>query len=103
MAPEFSPTVYLLASRRNGRIYTGVTSNLMVRIAQHRGGVSAGFACKHGVKLLVGFEAHETMENAIIREKRIKKWERAWKLEMLEAGNAQWRDPAEDFGFAPLE
>ncbi len=103
MAQDFSPTVYLLASRRNGTIYTGVTANLMVRIAQHRDGACAGFTRKHGVKLLVWFEVHETMDSAILREKRIKKWQRAWKLELLEASNPQWRDLAEDLGFAPLE
>ncbi len=103
MAQDFSPTVYLLASRRNGTIYTGVTSNLLARVAQHREGVAAGFARKHGIKLLVWFEVHENMESAILREKRIKKWERAWKLELLKAGNPDWRDLAEDFGFPPLE
>ena len=70
MAHDFSPTVYLLASRRNGTIYTGVTSNLLARIVQHRDGAAAGFTRKHGVKLLVWFELHETMESAILREKR---------------------------------
>ena len=102
MKPDFSPTVYLLASRRNGTIYTGVTSNLPVRVAQHRAGSFAGFAQKHGIKLLVWFEQHETMEQAILREKRIKKWLREWKLELIEAGNPEWRDLAEDFGFAAL-
>ncbi|MBA3667803.1 MAG: GIY-YIG nuclease family protein [Sphingomonas sp.] len=103
MAQDFSPTVYLLASRRNWTIYTGVTSNLLARVAQHREGVVAGFTRKHGIKLLVWFEIHENMESAILREKRVKRWERAWKLEVLEAGNPQWRDLAEDFGFPPLE
>ena len=80
-----------------------MTSNLTVRIAQHRADACAGFTRKHGVKLLVWFEVHETMDSAILREKRIKKWERAWKLELLEASNPQWRDLAEDLGFAPLE
>ena len=102
MRQDFSPTVYLLASQRNGTIYTGVTSNLLVRIAQHRAGTAAAFTRQHGVKLLVWFEPHETMEHAIVREKRIKKWERAWKMELIEAGNPDWRDLAEDFGFAPL-
>ena len=103
MTQDFSPTVYLLASRRNGTIYTGVTSNLLARVAQHRDGSAAGFTRRHGVKLLVWFELHETMESAILREKRIKKWERTWKMELLEAGNPEWRDLAEDFGFAPLQ
>jgi putative endonuclease len=99
---DFSPTVYLLASQRNGTLYTGVTSNLLARIQQHRDGVVRGFTRKYGVKLLVWFEQHPTMESAITREKRIKKWNRAWKLELIEAGNPEWRDLAEDFGLASL-
>ena len=103
MKPDFSPTVYLLASRRNGMVYTGVTSNLAVRVAQHRNGTFAGFTRKHSIKLLVWFEPHETMEQAILREKRIKKWLRPWKLDLIETGNPDWRDLAEDLGFPPLE
>jgi putative endonuclease len=99
---DFSPTVYLLASRRNGTLYTGVTSNLFARIQQHRDGIVRGFTRKYGIKQLVWFEQHPTMESAITREKRIKKWNRAWKLELIEAGNPEWRDLAEDFGFASL-
>ena len=102
MAPDFLPTVYLLASRRNGTLYTGVTSTLLARVAQHCDGAMAGFTRKYGIKLLVWFEPHETMESAILREKRIKKWERAWKLELIEADNPEWHDLAEDFGFPPL-
>jgi len=102
MHADFQPCVYLLASRRNGTLYTGVTSNLLARIYQHRNGVVQGFARKYGVKLLVWFERHATMESAITREKRIKKWNRAWKLELIEAANPDWKDLAEDFGFAPL-
>ena len=102
MHPDFQPCVYMLASKRNGTLYTGVTSNLLGRIQQHRQGVVRGFAQRYGIKLLVWFEQHPTMESAITREKRIKKWNRAWKLELIEATNAEWRDLAEDFGFAPL-
>jgi len=102
MQREFLPTVYLLASRRNGTVYTGATSNLLQRIAQHRAGAFPGFTRKHGVKLLVWFEPHTTMESAILREKRIKKWERDWKLELIEAVNPEWRDLAEDLGFPAL-
>ena len=102
MHPDFSPTVYLLASQRNGTLYTGVTSNLLARIHQHRQGLVPGFARQYGLKLLVWFEQHPTMDSAITREKRIKKWNRAWKLELIEATNSDWRDLAEDFGFAPL-
>ena len=102
MRSDFSPTVYLLASKRNGTLYAGVTSNLLARIQQHRFGAVRGFTREYGVKLLVWFEQHPTMDAAITREKRIKKWNRAWKLELIESSNADWRDLAEDFGFAPL-
>jgi putative endonuclease len=100
---ETVPVVYLLASRRNGTIYVGVTSNLLVRVHQHRNDELPGFTLDYGVKRLVWFEEHATMEAAIQREKRIKKWNRAWKLELIEAANPEWRDLAEDLGFEPLE
>ena len=103
MQREFQPTVYLLANRRNGAIYTGVTSDLIRRIQEHREGLIPGFTKQHGIKMLVWFEQHSTMEHAIIREKRIKKWLRVWKIELLERDNLGWRDLAEDFGFPPLE
>src|SRR3954452_18545600 len=102
MQADFQPTVYLLASKRNGTLYTGVTSNLLARMYQHRHGLVRGFTQQYGIKILVWFEQHPTMDSAITREKQIKKWNRAWKLELIEAGNADWRDLAEDFGFAPL-
>jgi putative endonuclease len=102
MRSDFQPSVYILASRRNGTLYTGVTSDLLARIGQHRGGLVQGFARKYGVKMLVWFEQHPTMHSAITREKRIKKWNRAWKLELIEAANPEWRDLAEDLGFGPL-
>ena len=103
MQREFQPTVYLLANRKNGAIYTGVTSNLMQRIHQHREGTFDGFTKQHGVKLFVWFEQHATMETAIVREKRVKKWLRRWKMELIERDNLAWRDLAEDLGFPPLE
>ncbi|MES2120406.1 MAG: GIY-YIG nuclease family protein [Pseudomonadota bacterium] len=103
MHADFQPTVYLLASKRNGTLYAGVTSNLLARIEQHRRGFVRGFARDYGVTLLVWFEQHAAMESAITREKRIKKWNRAWKLELIEADNPDWRDLAEDLGFAPLD
>ena len=102
MRRTFSPTVYLLASRRNGTLYIGVTSELAARIYQHRRGQISGFTRDYDIKRLVWFEPHSTMESAILREKRIKKWNRAWKLALIEQGNPDWRDLAEDFGFAPL-
>jgi putative endonuclease len=100
MARDFQPIVYLLASHRNGTLYAGVTSNLMQRLYQHREGVIDGFSKEKGTKRLVWFEAHETMESAIIREKRIKKWNRLWKIKLIEESNPDWRDLAIDLGFA---
>ena len=103
MQLDFQPTVYILASRKNGTIYTGVTSDLIQRIDQHREGAIQGFTREHHVKRLVWFEQHSTMEHATAREKRIKKWLRVWKLELIERDNLGWRDLAEDLGFPPLE
>ena len=102
MQRKFEPCVYILSSRRNGTLYIGVTSNLLQRVAQHRDGRLGGFSNKHGRKLLVWFEPHGDIEEAIKREKRLKKWNRAWKLRLIEESNPRWRDLAEDFGFAPL-
>ena len=99
---EQAPTVYLLASRRNGTLYVGVTSDLVGRIHQHRTRAVSGFTQKYGAKLLVWFEAHASIEEAIMREKRIKKWKRAWKLVLIEGANPDWLDLAESFGFEPL-
>ena len=103
MNREFQPAVYLLASRRNGTLYTGVTSDLPSRIYKHRNGLLPGFTREYGVKMLVWFEQHATMDEAIRREKRIKKWNRAWKLELIEAANPDWRDLAEDLGLEALD
>ena len=102
MARELDPVVYLLASRRNGTLYAGVTSNLMQRITQHRENLLGGFTAEHGVKMLVWFEQHADMDHAIRREKQIKKWLRAWKLDLIEQGNPDWRDLAIDFGFEAI-
>ncbi|MFM5931612.1 MAG: GIY-YIG nuclease family protein [Novosphingobium sp.] len=102
MKREIVPTVYLLASRRNGTLYPGVTSNLPERIRQHREGNYSGFTSQYSVNRLAWYEAHATMETAILREKRIKKWNRAWKLELIEKSNPGWVDLAEEFGFNPL-
>jgi putative endonuclease len=99
---ELAPAVYLLASKRNGTLYVGVTSDLPGRIHKHRNGLLPGFTREYRVRMLVWFEQHATMEEAIVREKRIKKWNRGWKLELIEASNPGWRDLAEDFGFDPL-
>ena len=102
MDREFAPTVYLLASRRNGTLYVGVTSDLLSRIHKHRTGQLPGFTREYGMRLLVWFEQHSTMEEAILREKRIKKWNRAWKLQLIESANPHWSDLAEELGFEPL-
>ena len=103
MNRELLPAVYLLASKRNGTLYTGVTSDLPGRIYKHRNGLLPAFTRAYGVKLLVWYEAHATMESAIIREKRIKKWNRAWKLQLIEASTPDWRDLAEDLGLEPMD
>ena len=86
------PCVYILASRRNGTLYVGVTSNLVQRIWQHKNNLAEGFTKKYGIHTLVWFEPHEAMESAIGREKAIKGWRRAWKLAVIEAKNPQWCD-----------
>ncbi len=86
------PCVYLLASSRNGTLYVGVTSNLVARVWQHRNEVVEGFTSRYHVHSLVWFERHETMTSAIQREKSIKAWRRAWKLELIEGLNPDWRD-----------
>jgi putative endonuclease len=98
-----TPVVYIVANPRNGTIYTGVTSDLLGRIYQHRNKTFKGFTADHDVHRLVWFEVHAEMESAIVREKRIKEWKRAWKLELIEEDNPQWRDLAEDFGFEALD
>ncbi len=86
------PCVYLLASRRNGTLYLGVTSNLPQRVWQHKQGLADGFTKRHGVRNLVWCEQHETMTGAIAREKAVKKWDRTWKLQLIEESNSTWRD-----------
>ena len=88
--------VYIVASRMNGTLYTGVTSDIAKRAAQHRHGLLEGFSKTHGCKHLVWHEHHETIEGAIHREKQIKEWRRAWKLQLIEAANPEWRDLADD-------
>lgn len=84
--------VYILASRRNGTLYTGITSNLAQRIWQHKQNMIEGFTKKYDVKVLVYYEVHDNAESAITREKRIKKWRRSWKLRLIEDKNPHWKD-----------
>ena len=86
------PAVYILASRRNGTLYVGCTSNLPKRIWEHRSGIAPGFTARYGVHRLVYIEPHSEMLEAIAREKRIKRWPRAWKLALIEQNNPEWRD-----------
>ena len=89
--------VYILASKRNGTLYVGVTSNLRRRMEEHRRGLIDGFTKRYGVKRLVWAERHETIASAIQREKTIKKYPRRWKLNLIEGLNPQWRDLCEDW------
>jgi putative endonuclease len=93
--------VYILASARNGTLYTGVTSALQRRVLQHKLGTFEGFSKTYGCKALVWYETHPTMFDAIQREKRIKRWRREWKLALIEAQNPQWRDLSGEWFEAP--
>jgi putative endonuclease len=84
--------VYILASDRNGTIYTGVTADLAVRMTRHREGKGSRFAAIYSVMRLVHAEHFERIDEAIAREKAIKKWRRAWKLQLIERGNPEWND-----------
>ena len=86
------PCVYILASHRNGTLYTGVTNDIIRRIWEHKTDAVGGFTKRHQVHRLVYAEFHETMPDAILREQKIKKWRRAWKLELIERENPTWRD-----------
>ena len=89
---ERLPCVYMLASKRNGTLYTGVTSNLLKRVWEHKNNLIESFTSKYGVHTLVWYELHDTMESAIQREKAIKNWKRAWKLRVIEKMNSNWND-----------
>lgn len=84
--------VYILASRYRGTIYIGVTAHLAQRITQHRDSQNAGFAARYGATRLVHAEEYPTIDEAIAREKALKKWRRAWKIELIEVGNPDWDD-----------
>ena len=86
------PCVYILASQRNGTLYTGVTRNLIQRVYQHKNYLIEGFTKKYGVHSLVYYELHESILVAITREKQIKKWKRQWKIELIEKNNPNWKD-----------
>ena len=84
--------VYILCSKRNGTLYTGVTSDIVKRVYEHKNGLVEGFTKKYNIHHLVWYESHESAESAIVREKQIKKWKRAWKLKIIEKENPQWID-----------
>ena len=86
------PAVYILASKRKGTLYVGVTSNLSQRITQHKEDQVPGFSNKYQTHILVWYEFHETMLSAIETEKRIKKWKRQWKIDIIEKINPKWED-----------
>jgi len=99
--PDAIIAAYIMANRRNGAIYTGVTSDLHARVWKHKLGTFKGFTDDYGCKGLVWFEPHLGMTEAIAREKQIKKWRRAWKLELIEAANPVWADLAADWYDGP--
>jgi len=86
------PCVYMMASERNGTFYIGVTSDLIARVWQHKNNVADGFTKKYAVHQLIWYETHESMESAILREKSLKKWNRIWKLRLIEQMNPEWQD-----------
>ncbi|MCL4768650.1 MAG: GIY-YIG nuclease family protein [Hyphomicrobiaceae bacterium] len=91
------PCVYILASDRNGTLYVGVTSSLFARVAIHKQELVDGFTKRYGVHRLVYYELHTTMDQAIRREKRLKKWNRAWKLRLIEQMNPEWHDLFDEY------
>jgi putative endonuclease len=91
-SPAMKGYVYILASKRNGTLYIGVTSNLSARLFQHKNGLTPGFTSRYGVVLLVWYEEHQTIAGAIHREKRLKKYKRAWKIKLIEEMNPKWED-----------
>jgi putative endonuclease len=91
-----NPAVYILASQKNGTLYIGVTSDLLKRVWQHKNKFIDGFSKTHNISILVYYEQHDTMEYAITREKQLKKWNRKWKLRLIEEKNPNWNDLYED-------
>jgi putative endonuclease len=86
------PAAYLLASKRNGTLYAGATSDLAKKIWEHRNNLVEGFTTKHGIHQLVWYELHESMDSAILREKRLRGWKRKWKVQLIESTNPNWVD-----------
>jgi putative endonuclease len=99
MSDEKRPAVYILSSRKYGPLYIGVTSALWNRVATHKVGTVKGFSKRYNIHRLVWYEHHHTLEDAIRREKQLKKWNRAWKLELIEKMNPQWQDLHEQIDY----
>ena len=91
-----TPCVYILASRQNGTLYVGVTSDIARRVWEHKSDAIDGFTKKYGIHILVYYEIHATMPDAILREKQMKRWNREWKIKLIQQLNPQWRDLYED-------
>ncbi len=94
-----SPCVYMLSNRRNGVLYLGVTSDLARRIDEHRAGTVSGFSKRYNLHRLVWVEVHNSISEAIAREKQLKKWRRQWKIELIESMNPEWRDLAAELSW----
>jgi len=90
------PAIYILSNKRNGVLYIGVTSDLLKRTYQHKYHVVNGFSKKYNLNKLIYFEMHESMNDAIAREKQLKKWNRAWKIKLIETINPEWLDLSKD-------
>ena len=102
MSIERNPCIYILASQPRGTLYIGVTSNLLQRLWQHREGDTGGFTTRYRVHRLVRYEMFGDMEQAILREKRLKNWHRQWKINLIEQDNPHWEDLAPGMGLRPL-
>jgi putative endonuclease len=89
--------VYILANKRNGTLYTGVTNNLEARMYQHKNGIGSKFTSKYSVVMLMYYEETDDIGEAIHREKQLKKWKRAWKMSLIEESNPSWKDLAEEW------
>ena len=87
-----APCVYIMASRRNGTLYIGMTTDLPGRVSEHAQGLVEGFTKRYGIHRLVYYEGHETIEDAFRRERRLKEWRRAWKIRLIESMNPEWID-----------
>jgi putative endonuclease len=99
MRDEKYPAVYIIANKRNGTIYIGVTSALWNRVASHKSKSLPGFTSRYSLSLLVWYEHHATMGAAIRREKQLKRWNRSWKLDLIEKMNPDWRDLHDEIDF----